>query len=60
MGTLLSIWTVIVLILFVGIVIWAWHGKNRESFRQAARIPLEEEQTPDSVSEEDKEDSENG
>ena len=31
------------MILFVGIVIWAWSGKNKENFKAAAQIPLEDE-----------------
>ena len=36
-----SIVTVITLITFVGIVIWAWSGRNRARFEEAARLPLE-------------------
>ena len=35
-----SIWTVVVLVLFVGIVIWAWSGKQKERFDEAANIPF--------------------
>ena len=35
-----SLWTVLVLILFVGIVIWAYSGSRRAAFEEAARIPL--------------------
>ncbi len=37
------VWTVIVMIIFVGIVLWAWSGRRKESFNEAANIPLEEE-----------------
>lgn len=47
MSAILSIWTVVVAILFTGIVIWAWSGKNRKRFEEAARIPLEDEEEPD-------------
>ena len=46
MSAILSIWTVIVAILFTGIVIWAWSAKNKERFEEAARIPLEDEDVP--------------
>jgi cytochrome c oxidase cbb3-type subunit IV len=42
MSTLLSIWTVVVLILFTGIVIWAWSGRNKARFEEDARIPFDE------------------
>jgi cytochrome c oxidase cbb3-type subunit 4 len=38
-----SIWTVVVLVLFVGIVIWAWSGKRKHRFDEAAHIPFDEE-----------------
>ncbi len=43
-----SIWTVVVLVLFVGIVIWAWSGKQKERFDEAANIPFaEDDMKPD-------------
>lgn len=41
-----SIWTALLLIIFVGIVIWAWSGRQRERFEQAARMPLEDDNRP--------------
>jgi len=38
-----SIWTVLLLILFVGIVIWAFSSRRKRHFDAAARLPLEEE-----------------
>ena len=38
-----SIWTVVVLVLFIGIVIWAWSGKRKQAFDEAARLPFDEE-----------------
>ena len=38
-----SIWTVVVLVLFVGIVIWAWSGKRKQSFDEAAHLPFDDE-----------------
>ncbi len=39
-----SLWTVLVLILFVGIVVWAYGGSRREGFEEAARIPLADDE----------------
>ncbi len=39
-----SIWTVVMLVAFVGIVIWAWSGKRKQVFRDAAKMPLEDEE----------------
>lgn len=49
MSTILSIWTVIVAILFLGIVFWAWSGKNRERFDEAAQIPFDDDEEPGAV-----------
>ena len=40
-----SVWTVVVLVLFVGIVIWAWSGKRMQEFDEAANIPFHEDDT---------------
>jgi len=37
------IWTVVVMIIFLAIVFWAWSGRRKESFDEAANIPLEDE-----------------
>ena len=44
MSLIFSAWTVIVLILFVGIVIWAWSGKRKAEFNEAAMIPFNEDE----------------
>jgi len=41
-----SVWTVVVLVLFVGIVIWAWSGKRKQDFDEAANIPFNEDDMP--------------
>jgi cytochrome c oxidase cbb3-type subunit 4 len=38
-----SIWTVVVMVLFVGIVIWAWSSKRKEHFDEAANLPFSED-----------------
>jgi cytochrome c oxidase cbb3-type subunit 4 len=47
LSTLLSIWTVVVFVLFIAIVIWAWSGKRKQAFDAASRIPLDDD-TPSS------------
>ncbi|MHB8473149.1 MAG: cbb3-type cytochrome oxidase subunit 3 [Gammaproteobacteria bacterium] len=43
-ATLLHIiWTVVALVIFVGIVIWAWSGKRKSDFEALAHLPLEDE-----------------
>jgi len=41
--TIHSIWTVLLFITFIGIVIWAWSGKRKKSFDEAAHLPLEDD-----------------
>jgi cytochrome c oxidase cbb3-type subunit 4 len=41
-----SVWTLVVLVLFVGIVIWAWSGKRKQEFDEAANIPFDEDDKP--------------
>ena len=44
-GALLhSIWTVLLLVIFVGIVVWVFVIKRARDFDQAARMPLEQEE----------------
>ncbi len=38
------VWTIVVMIIFLAIVLWAWSGRRKESFNDAANIPLEEEE----------------
>jgi cytochrome c oxidase cbb3-type subunit IV len=39
-------WTVALVILFVGIIVWAWSGRRKQRFDAAARMPLEDEDSP--------------
>lgn len=41
-----SIWTVVVFVLFIGITLWAWSGKNKQAFDEAARLPLDDSDEP--------------
>ena len=40
-----GLWTAALLVIFVGIVVWAWSGKRKAAFDEAARIPLEDDET---------------
>jgi len=39
-----SIWTVLMFILFIGIVVWAWSWRRAGDFAAAAQIPLEDDE----------------
>lgn len=38
-----GLWTAVLLVIFVGIVLWAWSGKRKVAFDEAARIPLQDD-----------------
>ena len=38
-----SIVTVVSLLTFVGIVVWAWSKRNQAGFEEAARLPLHDD-----------------
>ncbi|MET4580171.1 cbb3-type cytochrome oxidase subunit 3 [Ottowia thiooxydans] len=42
-NTLRSMVTVTALVVFLGIVWWAWSGKNKERFDEAANLPFEQD-----------------
>ncbi len=45
MSTLVhSIWTVIVFVVFIGIVIWAYSSRRKKDFDEAARLALDEDE----------------
>lgn len=35
--------TVVTLLVFIGIVAWAWSGRNKARFEEAARLPFEQD-----------------
>jgi cytochrome c oxidase cbb3-type subunit 4 len=41
-----SLMTLVMFCVFVAIVGWAWSGRQRGRFAEAARIPLEDERAP--------------
>ena len=38
--------TVVLFAVFIGIVVWAWSGKRRKDFDEAANLPLNEPEHP--------------
>ena len=50
-----GLWTGALLVIFIGIVIWAWSGKRKTGFDEAARIPLGDDDLEASSAESDKE-----
>lgn len=44
LGTLSGLVTLALMIIFIGIVIWAYSSKRKKDFDEAARLPLDAEQ----------------
>lgn len=44
--TLRSIFTVLVFATFIGVWIWAWSGKRKKAFDEAANLPFVEDGIP--------------
>lgn len=42
-----SLWSIVILITFIGIVLWAYSGKRKAAFDEAARLPFEDEPSND-------------
>ena len=38
-----SLWTIVVMVTFLGIVWWAFSSKRKAAFDEAARLPFEDE-----------------
>ncbi len=47
--TLRGLFTLVLMVAFVAIVIWAWSGRRREDFEEAARLPLEDDPSSSSA-----------
>ena len=42
-----SIWTIVVMITFLGIIFWAYSGRRKSDFDEAARLPFDDEPSND-------------
>ena len=43
-GMLSGISTLLLILVFVGIVAWAWSSKRKSAFDEAAQLPLDDDQ----------------
>ena len=39
-----GLWTGALLVIFIAIVVWAWSGKRKRDFDEAAHIPLDDDE----------------
>lgn len=42
-GTWHLVWTLLLMVAFIGIVVWAWNSRRHKDFDEAAKLPLEED-----------------
>ncbi len=40
-----SLFTVVLFVIFIGIVLWAWSSHRRQAFDEAANLPFADEET---------------
>ena len=40
-----AVWTIIVMVVFIGIFIWAWGSGRKKKFDEASRIPLDDDES---------------
>lgn len=45
-NTIRGVFTVLSLAIFIGIVLWAWSGRQRERFEEASKLPFVERDEP--------------
>jgi len=38
-----GLWTGALLVIFIGIVLWAWSGKRKRGFDEAANLPFDDD-----------------
>ena len=43
MATINGVMTAILIVLFLGIWVWAWSARNKETFTRMSNLPLEDE-----------------
>ena len=39
-----SLWSIVILVTFIGIVLWAYSSKRKTAFDEAARLPFDDDE----------------
>ncbi len=47
-GHIAGVFIILMLVTFIGIWIWAWRKRHQATFDRMARLPLEQDEQPDS------------
>ncbi len=53
-------WTVLMFVVFIGIMVWAWSSRRKHNFAEAATMPLEDDDELRSVASNTKEGDRSG
>ena len=53
-GVVAGVFIVLMMVTFLGIWIWAWRSRHQQVFQRMARLPLEDENEPDTDTKEDR------
>ncbi len=43
MALLQSVWTLVVMVIFLSVVVWAYSRKRKPEFDEAARLPIDDD-----------------
>ena len=49
LATVHAVLTVLMMVAFIALIVWAWSGKRRQAFDEAARLPLDDDNEVTSV-----------
>jgi cytochrome c oxidase cbb3-type subunit 4 len=49
MGIVRGLITLVLFLLFIGLVAWTWSRRRKKDFDEAARLPLDDDKKPPSV-----------
>ena len=42
-----ALWSIVIMVTFIGIIFWAYSSKRKEDFEEAARLPFDDEPSGD-------------
>ena len=45
-GNLIGVFTVAIMLSFIGIWVWGWHSRHKQKFDALARLPMKDEESP--------------
>nr|WP_083234117.1 cbb3-type cytochrome c oxidase subunit 3 [Candidatus Marithrix sp. Canyon 246] len=49
MALIQSIWTIIVMVIFFGVVVWAFSRKRKSEFDDAAHLPIDDDDSVEKI-----------